>query len=72
VSSNPLQGQEILANTLRFAAGTTLCAAAQVNSLWAEEATNVSVHLSWKLDKDMTTNLANLIVDMAWKISSGR
>jgi hypothetical protein len=44
MASNPLQVQEILANILRFADGTTLCAAAQVNSFWAEEATNVSGH----------------------------
>lgn len=43
MASKALHMPEILASILRFTEFTTLCAAAQVNSLWAEEATNVSV-----------------------------
>ncbi|KAJ5183799.1 hypothetical protein N7492_001415 [Penicillium capsulatum] len=37
---SPLEIPEIVANVLRFAENHTLFAAAQVNSLWADEATN--------------------------------
>lgn len=41
MTTNPLEVPEILENILQYADVKTLVAAAQVNSRWANEATNV-------------------------------